>query len=169
MDSNPTGTIALFIGGGLLLLLWVAIIVVARVQVRSLGERLDHNWSDVEETLSRRHRRAKKLAREADKLGALSPGDMSALNEAIALAEQENQPLLRANYEDDITLILRRIVESVRAVNRNKEPKYRLAYKRGQSPARLQRYGAHLQLPVPRTAHGSSSQRRARLQPVLPS
>ena len=50
MDSNPTGTIALFIGGGLLLLLWVAIIVVARVQVRSLGERLDHNWSDVEET-----------------------------------------------------------------------------------------------------------------------
>ncbi len=37
MDSNPTGTIALFIGGGLLLLLWVAIIVVARVQVRSLG------------------------------------------------------------------------------------------------------------------------------------
>ena len=122
MDSNPTGTIALFIGGGLLLLLWVSIIVVARVQVRSLGERLDHNWSDVEETLSRRHRRAKKLAREADKLGAL--------NEAIALAEQENQPLLRANYEDDITLILRRIVESVRAVNRNKEPKYRLAYKR---------------------------------------
>ena len=130
MDSNPTGTIALFIGGGLLLLLWVSIIVVARVQVRSLGERLDHNWSDVEETLSRRHRRAKKLAREADKLGALAPGDMSALNEAIALAEQENQPLLRANYEDDITLILRRIVESVRAVNRNKEREYRLAYKR---------------------------------------
>ena len=130
MDSNPTGTIALFIGGGLLLLLWVAIIVVARVQVRSLGERLDHNWSDVEETLSRRHRRAKKLAREADKLGALAPGDMSALNEAIALAEQETQPLLRANYEDDITLILRRIVESVRAVNRNKEREYRLAYKR---------------------------------------
>ena len=102
---------------------------------------------------------------------------MSALNEAIALAEQENQPLLRANYEDDITLILRRIVESVRAVNRNKEREYRLAYKRlkkadkavAKDPARLQRYGAHLQLPVPRTAHGSSSQRRARLQPVLPS
>ena len=47
---------------------------------------------------------------------ALAPGDSECPNEAIALAEQENQPLLRANYEDDITLILRRIVESVRAV-----------------------------------------------------